>query len=210
MTRPVFLNGFGLTNTLLCVLWLLAVICGLVILWNYGARPGQQSNQPEQWPADSTIEISGERPVVLFFAHPHCPCTRASLSELERVVAHATQPADFVLVALDPEADCEAWRDSDLVAAAARIPGVRIAWDPEGREANRFAVRTSGHVVAYASNGRAGFSGGITAARGHEGSSRGRSELIAWLRLDPLTQNTSAGQQTFPVFGCALMEKNDE
>src|SRR5262245_7166738 len=37
------------------------------------------------WPRDSRITLAQDRPTVLFFMHSKCPCTRASLAELERL-----------------------------------------------------------------------------------------------------------------------------
>ncbi|MGI9517042.1 MAG: hypothetical protein ACR2NP_08360, partial [Pirellulaceae bacterium] len=165
---------------------------------------------PGQWPVDTKIAFSGERPIVLFFAHPHCPCTRASLCELEHAASVSQHPIDFVLVSLDCCPECPDWKESTLVTNAGRIPGLQVVWDSDGLEADRFGVKTSGHVVAYSRNGRAGFSGGVTGSRGHQGSNHGRTDLQRWLRLEPAQQDQQQQTAFAPVYGCTMMEDANE
>jgi hypothetical protein len=93
------------------------------------------------------------------------------------------------------------WNAGDLWTSAARIPGVTVLRDPEGAEASRFAVATSGAVVLYDPAGRLLFRGGITAARGHEGDSFGQE------RIASLLTTGAADRADAPVFGCALEDE---
>ena len=93
------------------------------------------------------------------------------------------------------------WNATDLWTSAARIPGVAVLRDEQGREASRFAVATSGGVVLYDARGRLLFQGGITAARGHEGDSFGQE------RIASLLTTGAADRADAPVFGCALGEE---
>ena len=86
----------------------------------------------------------------------------------------------------------DSWRDAE------RIPGVRVAVDPDGAEAARFGVETSGHALLYDPAGQLLFSGGLTAARGHAGDNPGRSAVVALVMGGtPEVRRTS-------VFGCPL------
>src|SRR6267142_2092292 len=70
------------------VAWFLAVAVGFLALWIYKTRPGAEGGAvPRQWPAASRIHPSAGRPTLLFFAHPRCACTRASISELARLMS---------------------------------------------------------------------------------------------------------------------------
>src|SRR5207302_1046515 len=68
-------------------LWLLSAGAGLAGLLNYANSPGAAATPPSHWPEDSRIERSPSRPTLVTFVHPHCPCSRASLEELDRVMA---------------------------------------------------------------------------------------------------------------------------
>lgn len=176
-------------------LWLALSIGGLAALTRRAGTPGEGASAPARWPAASQVPLARERPTLLFFAHPRCPCTRASLDELARLVARARAEVT-VLLACPPGADA-GWGDTDLARAAAAIPGVRVVRDVDEAEAARFGVATSGQVLLYDVDGALRFAGGITAGRGHAGDNANRSSLEAVL----------AGQvpgADAPVFGCEL------
>jgi hypothetical protein len=87
---------------------------------------------------------------------------------------------------------------------ARALAGVEVRVDPDGIEAKRFHVRTSGHVVLYGCDGRLRFSGGITGSRGHSGDSEGRQSVLACLR------NEQTAQRSAPVYGCPLFGDEEE
>ncbi len=89
---------------------------------------------------------------------------------------------------------------TELHRRAAAIPGVRVLDDPDGSEAVRFGVATSGHALLYDLSGRLLFSGGLTAARGRSGAN-GSSEAVVDLLSGELTTLTEP-----PVFGCPIRE----
>ena len=188
----VLVTGLGL--------WLLAAGSGMAVLWAYGATPGTPAEPPSKWPAKSTLARQAGRPTLLVFAHPHCPCSRASIEELDRLLASAgALPQVHVLFAKPDGTDPE-WEHTDLWRRAAAIPGVSIDRDDGGREAERFGVATSGQVLLYDVAGDLRFAGGITPSRGHEGDSAGRS------MLQNLLASRQVDQDVTPVFGCALRE----
>ena len=167
----------------LLALWAVAVAIGLAALWRYGASPGEPSFSPTSWPADSEIVRDG-RPTLLVFAHPLCPCTRATLSELERLTAKCQSRVDTHVVFIDPQGTDGSWQDSELVRIARNIQGSRIEVDTDRREAARFGVRTSGACLLYDPLGKLVFRGGLTAARGHEGDNVGADSIKTYLMND--------------------------
>ena len=175
--------------------WLLAISWGFLGLWIYKTRPGAEGGTvPRQWPAASRIHASAGKPTLVLFAHPRCACTRASISELARLMARFHDRLDaHVLILAQPEEE-----KTDLWSSAERIPGVTVASDPQGIEAKRFGAETSGAVVLYTGAGKLAFHGGITAARGHEGDSFGQQRIAA------LLTGARADRADAPVFGCAL------
>lgn len=157
------------------------------------------------WPANSTITLAGDRPTILVFLHPRCPCSRASIREVERLVTYRRklhkQPKLIVLVSL-PQNGCAGWRDTPTTRQAARLPGATMVWDAGGLECSRFGVITSGTVMVYAPNGAGLFRGGVTASRGHEGDNAG--SLRVWSILHGRGPGDLSGPASTPVFGCRL------
>ena len=72
----------------LTVIWLGMVGIGLSWMWEYEATPGEVTTPLTDWPSDSRIERNTDRLTLVVFAHPHCPCTRATIGEL--AVIHAS------------------------------------------------------------------------------------------------------------------------
>jgi len=183
-------------------MWLAAVVAGMALLVDYEATPGAPSLAPDQWPADSAIRKSAERPTLVVAAHPRCPCTQATLGELEILLAQAGDRLDAHVVFVQPAGKDVAWvRDSDLYRRAAAISGVAAHVDTAGEEAQRFGAATSGATLLYDASGALLFRGGLTGSRGHRGDNAGRSSLLALAR-----GGAPERRETF-VFGCSLWSR---
>lgn len=193
-------------------LWCLGAVAWSVLaagVWAWTTRyefstyenDARQTAQP--WPTDSSMALAQHRFTLVFFIHPRCPCTRASLGELERTLtgtglSAAQQPKLNVVVSLPWDAS-QQWRDTDTVRRASALPRAELVWDAGGSEASRFGVVTSGAVRLYRPDGKLLFAGGVTASRGHEGDNAGSSRL--WSLLSERCQTP---QDVTPVFGCRL------
>lgn len=175
------------------------VIAGLLLVLDLDSRPSDVSSVQSDWPADTSLALSRERSTVLLFAHPHCPCTRATLRELEYVLSRSDEVAVRVLLCVPDDAPPD-FATTDLRAQAEAIPGVIVSVHSASEEARRFGVETSGEVLLFDPSGRLRFRGGITGSRGHEGENAGRRAL-----LDRLT-SSEASFETAPVFGCSLFD----
>ena len=167
-------------------------------MWRYAAGAGTSDEAPMIWPVESALSRNAGEISVLMFVHPKCPCSRASMGELDRIVAQAKGQAAITVLFVRPPGAPADWLQTDLWSAAARIPGVVVKVDENGEEALRFGARTSGQVVAYDRQGSLKFQGGITAARGHAGDNAGESAVI------DLILNRPAMTSRTPVFGCGL------
>jgi len=182
------------------MLWL-AVVCGATLLMSrYSNTPGNGGPATVVWPKESQILLDSRRPTLVMFAHPHCPCTRASLGELERLLAEVPGRLSACVVFLKPLGTCADWEKTDLWRKAASIPGVSVYADNAGSEARRFHSQTSGQTLLYNASGSLRFQGGITFARGHAGDNPGRTAL------QELLLEGHSNQVKTPVFGCALFE----
>src|SRR5437660_6207825 len=68
-------------------IWLCAVSVGALWMTRYSNIPGPDESVPSQWPAQSTIALARTNSTLVMFVHPRCPCTVASISELELLMA---------------------------------------------------------------------------------------------------------------------------
>jgi hypothetical protein len=187
---------------LLACAWLFAGIVGLRMLWAYAAHPGDAAATPGEWPGATALTFDQTRPTLVMFIHPMCSCSRASVEELARVLSRTDERAAVHVIAVRPRGTPESWEDSTLIRAVRALPGVKLAFDRTGADAERFGARTSGHVVLYDAGGTLLFSGGITAARGHSGDNAGEDAVVALVNGG---SETPAGQAS--VFGCQLPQK---
>ena len=184
-------------------LWLLMIGAGAGLLWNYESTPGAAAATPDRWPAASRIEPAADRATLVMLAHPHCPCTRASINELARLMTQAQGRVTAYVLFVKPQGFSDDWAQSELWASAAAIPGVTPVLDDGGVEAGHFHAATSGQTVLYDAAGNLLFSGGITGARGHEGDNAGRTAIVSLLTSD------EAEERGTPVFGCPLFAQHE-
>jgi hypothetical protein len=180
--------------------WCALIVLGFGYLVGYSNTPGRAALPPPAWPVESKIEPDSANPTLLMFLHPYCPCSRASLEELSRIIARADRPAQAVIAFVLRGGTASELQEADLWKAAAVIPGARLWVDIGGLESMRFRAATSGEAMLYAANGRLLFHGGITGARGHVGDNRGAAAILSWLNTDQAERATSF------VFGCPLAD----
>jgi hypothetical protein len=195
---PLMWTGLG-------VCWLGAAAFGLIGLMRYDNRSGPAADAPASWPTESAISLATDRPTLVMLAHPRCDCTRASLGELAELLARSPERPRAFVVFIKPRVVPSGWEQTELWAAAARIPDVTVVRDDSGVEAGRFGTVTSGQTLLYDTDGRLAFSGGITAARGKSGNSVGRTTLIDLLAERPGARSMTSS----PVFGCSLFGPAD-
>ena len=187
---------------MVCVLalgmWLTAVALGARAMTDYETEPGEPADPPIAWPTASALPRHATLPTLVVFAHPRCPCTRATLAELDRIMERLHDRVAADVVFLRPSELPGRWTRSPTWRRARDIPGVTVLADRDGDEARRFGARTSGQVLLYDRDGRLVFDGGITPSRGHEGDGTGRRQLVA------LLTDATAAHASSRVFGCAL------
>lgn len=182
--------------------WFILAVGGLSLLMNYSNAKGTSAHIEKQWPGDSRIERD-ILPTLVMFVHPFCPCSMASMGELERLMPyiHDKVNVNVVFISLKnmQAADINEWKQTQLYKQAAKIPGVNIIRDSKDAEAKLFGAETSGHTVFYDQKGKLLFSGGITPARGHMGDSLGRTTILSWME-----NNHNNTMVEGAIFGCAL------
>jgi hypothetical protein len=194
-TTPV-----ALVIVLVSVAWCAVVGAGFFVMQRYSTTPGEQAPAAVLWPQDSHVERRPGSYNLVMALHPRCPCSHASVAELERILVAAPENTRVHVLAYQPSAPAadDDWRDSELLRRVGRIPGVYLHLDQDAEEAERFGARTSGQVALYGPGGELLFHGGITSARGHEGDSAAHPILRALLGGERPPPTTT------PVYGCPL------
>ncbi len=201
--------------------WLAVVGSAMGLLAAYSNTPGLVASAPTMWPAGAGIALERDRPTLVLLAHPHCPCTRATLGELEILMAENQGRVSARVVFIRPNEFTEEWVKTDLWRTATAIPGVTVSVDEAGTEAHLFHAETSGQTPLFDRSGALIFEGGITESRGHAGDNAGRSAITALLHSSSIPySNLRARTRTkdeddrrrapivTPVFGCPLFAAN--
>lgn len=186
------------------IVWASLVITGLWWLGSYENTPGQAAMPPREWPLDSRIPLARDESTLVMLAHPHCPCTRASIGELASIMAHTQGRVRAYVLFLNPQGSADDWEKTGLWQSAADIPGVNVIKDSHGVEARRFNAATSGQTVLYNPQGQLLFSGGITASRGHFGDNPGQGAIVA------IANGGVSDRAGTSVFGCPLFNPDSE
>lgn len=180
-----------------CAVWALTTGAGIRLLWAYENKPGPATTAPATWPTESKVRRATDRPTLIMLVHPRCPCSRASIGELARLMAQAQGRVTTYVLFVKPAGTAADWEKTDLWRSAAGIPGVTVIVD-DGTEASLFHAVTSGQTSLYNVQGQLLFNGGITASRGHSGDNAGRTAIVSLLSAgDADTAET-------PTFGCPL------
>ena len=182
------------------IAWILAISAGLVVLWDYDAGPAVPGHPPAHWPRETRVPAPAARPRLVIAVHPQCPCTRATIGELEILMAATDGLVDAYVLFYKPDGMPAGWERTDLWTRAAAIPGVHVLSDAQGAESSRFGAIASGQTMLYSAAGDLLFRGGITASRGHSGDNAGSSAIVALVRHEPPVRTVTS------VFGCALFD----
>jgi len=182
-----------------CAAWLLIIGIGGAVMSSYQDTPGNVAGTPKRWPSEALISLAQNRMTLVMFAHPKCPCTRASVEELNRLLARSSGQIETHVFFLKPKESPEDWTQTDLWRTTAAIPGVNVHEDFGGAQGRCFGAETSGYVALYDTSGKLLFKGGITAGRGHGGDNPGASAIIS------LSNGLTTALKQTPVYGCSLI-----
>ena len=186
---------------LLCAIWLLTISAGIATILKYENTNGAVGTTLGHWPSVAQISFDTTHDTLVLFAHPKCPCTRATVGELNRIMTQCHGQLVAHVFFLQPAVFSADWVHSGLWSTAAAIPGVTVQADPRGLIGQKFGAQTSGYVLLYNPAGQLLFSGGITGSRGHAGDNAGEDAIIA------LVNGQNTGLTHTSVFGCSLLNE---
>src|SRR5262245_14064773 len=102
--------------------WVVVVGLGMLWLLKFERVPGAAGSPGPDWPGGSLIERKTDRPTLLMFVHPRCPCTRASLGELEQILALCPDSVATQIVIFKPHDGGQDWLGGDVPTMARKIP----------------------------------------------------------------------------------------
>lgn len=182
------------------VVWFCGIVAAFALVWQYKSTPGASIEPPEVWPAAATIHPAAGMPNLLLFAHPQCPCTRASMAELSRIADALKGKAKIHVVLVRPRSTGPGFEDGAIADRAATVAGAEVLIDPGGEQADLFGAAVSGSTVLYSPEGKLLFRGGLTTARGHEGQGPAFDRILA------LASGGASERNDAPTFGCDLKE----
>jgi hypothetical protein len=171
------------------LIWFLSLLVAFILLLKYSITPGEAAIQ-SKWPVNSSLKRDESLPTLVIFLHADCPCSKASVSELEKITVLFYKP-QF-------ETD-QSVKDSSLWK---RLLDTRanLLIDNDGVESKLFNSKTSGQTFLFSPEGSMIFSGGITESRGHEGESIGEDIILQYVNNRESIKN----KLTAFVFGCSL------
>src|SRR5205814_2100324 len=138
MVRALILNIAG------CVISLVAIGTALVFVSGFETFGGSPSQPGTDWPKDASIALDRTRPTLLMFAHPRCPCTRASLEELKTVLSSCRGKVVANVFFLSPSRTPSVWTLTESWREATTIPGLTVRYDTDGCLSGLFGAETSG------------------------------------------------------------------
>ena len=185
-------------------IWCIAIGLGFVTLERYEATPGEQGTVRSQWPEDSGVAHVPDCYNLVLALHPRCPCSRATVSELEKVLVQSPHNVCVHVLLFRPPGSGADWEDTGLVSKVRTLPGVLVHADDEAAIAERFGARTSGAVALYGPSGELLFRGGLTAARGHMGDAPSQDAVR------DLLHGKRSDISSAPVYGCPLQKSTSE
>lgn len=181
--------------------WLAACVGGSAVLLHYASTAGEAGATAPLWPGESGLSPNPAGETLVVAVHPHCPCTRATMVELNEVMLALRGRVKAYVLAVKPHEFPAGWEDTDVVSSARRIPGATVVVDLDGQKAALFGAQTSGEAMLYDGRGRLMFHGGITEGRGHIGDNPGVERILSLVRTGKADKNESL------VFGCPLNAK---
>lgn len=178
--------------------WLGLAAFGLVRVARYDSAPEAVNAIKGDFPSGSIIHLNSATPTVVLFVHPACPCTQASVHQLAEAQAQASRKANIYILIAKPAGHSFAKEAKEMRKLAEQVQGAQVLDDVDCKEAVRFQATVSGQCFVYDPKGKLTFSGGLTRARGHYGTSLGSDTVLALLNGQPTTVRNA------PVFGCYL------
>lgn len=186
----------------IAIVWGVLVLLGYGIMVVYSTSPAKSAVTAVHFPQASSLSRGSDLTLITFL-HPQCPCSRATVSELQELLAQNEFQSNLTIYAVvSRPSGCSAdFTRGAILDSLSSMKNVQVVIDKDDVESQRFGARASGQTLLFDAQGKCLFSGGITAARGEVGDNAGVNALRQYLA--GTTTTTTTTKQT-PVFGCSL------
>ncbi len=180
--------------------WLCAILFGFGTFIKYENTAGAPGRSIANWPECSSLTQNRRGNTLIMVLHPRCPCSRASLELLSKIMIACNHKLSAQILLFVPSNFPIDWKETDIWKQAAEIPEIQLLADRDGVEAQNFGAVTSGQTYIFDKSGLLKFSGGITEFRGHTGENFNLDLANAALRGEiPDSVFT-------PVYGCPIKD----
>src|SRR4051812_41665248 len=113
----------------LAAAWLVAAVFGSAWLTAYSQKPGVAALPPIDWPEGVPLARPQGISILVMTLHPKCPCSEASVAELEKIVTHVPGGAAYYVLLVKPKNATGDWSDTSVANAARAVPGVIVVPD---------------------------------------------------------------------------------
>ncbi len=184
-------------NVAVVLAWSVSLAILLLGLIAYGQTPGALNEPPQG--ASFNHELDTTRYTLMVAVHPRCPCTAASLHELDRIIRQSQDRLHVTMLVYRPANQIDEWTVPKAIDNMEQHDNVIWKWDEEGKAAQAIGCMTSGSVVLYSPDRKPLFWGGITSSRGHTGNNAGSQAILSILETGTVRLRTN------PVYGCSLV-----
>ena len=190
----------GSVRPLWIVIWVWIVLvssCFAALIYYRQHVPPNPNNVLRLSVAKQDVDSEG-RFHLMMAIHPMCPCSNASATELQRLLAHSTEKIRCTILAYTTAQTGTKWLQSQLIARFQSTPSTTVVSDVDGRIASQYRMAYSGATVLIRPDGTMAYWGGITPSRGHEGDNFGVDSILYAIEHD--TKGIIEG----PVYGCSI------
>src|SRR5258708_20821394 len=96
------------------LLWLGLIVGGYAWLLRYSFAAGKASASPHTIPSSVASQAPSARAQLFLALHPRCPCSRAPLSELAKILTRAPEACDVTVLMYKPPAEPDGWMEAAL------------------------------------------------------------------------------------------------
>ena len=181
---------------IITLIWLALFATAYYVLLKYDFKT--TDNKLKTMTQATQLKISEQKPTLIAFLHAKCPCSKASIHEINRLLASHSKELKTIFVFGKEEGLNLDWvKESDLYKEAQQMP-VEIIIDTNNQEAKAFKAQTSGKVFLISPQRKILFQGGVTASRGHEGDNLGINAI------QDILNGKEAKVDFQPSFGCLI------
>lgn len=177
--------------------WLFCCLCATAVLTLYSHTPNDAGAAQVVLTDTNAVQLDENRPTLVMYVHPRCPCTLASVEGLARLQRKFVGRFALRVVFSVPQGMETDWHETSLWESVGRISDCERILDKGGRITRQAGAETSGTVGVYEPDGRLMFWGGVTASRGHAGDSPGTDAIAGYF-------NNLTYQDRTNVYGCPI------